>query len=76
MIETKKIKNEADIDDIINRGFIEGENCKTYNFSPRLPSIRKSDIPITRFVLFESGAVKVLSATDYIVMCDKLSHRV
>lgn len=76
MIETKKIKNEADIDDIINRGFIEGENCKTYNFSPRLPSIRKSDIPITRFVLFESGAVKVLSATEYIVMCDKLSQRV
>ena len=71
-----KIKSEADIDNIINRGFIEGENCKTYNFNPTLPSIRKRDVPITRFILFGNGAAKVLSATEYIVMCDKLNQRV
>lgn len=76
IVETMKIKSEADIDNIINRGFIEGENCKTYNFNPTLPSIRKRDVPITRFILFGNGAAKVLSATEYIVMCDKLNQRV
>ena len=76
IVETMKIKSEADIDDIINRGFIEDENCKTYNFSPKLPPIRKRDVPITRFFLFGSGAAKVISATEYFVMCDKLNQKV
>lgn len=76
IIETKKIKSEADIDDIIERGFIEGQNCKTFNFSPKLPSIKKNDMPIDRFVLFRSGAATIYRAVDYVVMCDKLNQRV
>lgn len=76
IIETMKIKTEGDIDDIIERGFIEGQNCRTFNFSPILPSIKKKDIPIDRFVLFQSGAATIYRAVDYIVMCDKLNQRV
>ena len=76
IIETSKIKSEADIDDIIERGFVEGQNCRTFNFSPKLPSIRKKDMPIDRFVLFKSGAATIHRAVDYIVMCDKLNQRV
>jgi hypothetical protein len=76
IIETMKIKTEADLDDIIIRGFVEGENCKTYNFNPPLPSIKKRDVPIDRFVLFKSGAATIYRAVDYIVMCDKLNQRV
>ena len=71
IIETKKIQSENDIDDIIKRGFIEGENCKTYNFQLRnLPDVRRYDIPISRFVLFKNGAAKVYSAVNYLVHCD------
>ena len=76
IIETKKIKTEADIDDILNRGFVEGENCKTYNFTPKLPSIRKNDMPIDRFIMYKSGAAKIFRATDYLVMCDQRDQRV
>ena len=75
IIETYKLKNESDIDDIIHRGFIEGENCQTYNFSPKLPSIRKKDIPIERFVLFKNGAAIVYKSIDYVVTCDELNKR-
>ena len=76
IIETMKIKSEADIDGIISKGFIEGENCKTYNFNPPTPFVRKRDIPITRFILFESGAATVYRAVDYKVMCAQLNKRV
>lgn len=76
IIETTQIKSEADIDDIIKRGFVEGQNCTTYNFKPKLPPLKKNDVPITRFILYVSGAAKVLHSTDYIVMCDKLNQRV
>ena len=76
IIETTKIKTETDIDEILEKGFIEGQNCRTFNFSPKLPPIRKKDIPIDRFVLFRSGAVTIHRATEYIVMCDKLNVRV
>lgn len=69
IIETTKIKSEEDIDDIINRGFVEGENCKTYNFSPKMPSIRMNDKPVCRFVLFNTGA-----ATFKYVKCNELNH--
>lgn len=76
IIETIKIKSESDIDSIIERGFIEGENCKTYNFSPKLPLIKKKDVPITRFSLFENGAAKVIFATKGWVTCDKLNQKI
>lgn len=76
IVETLKIKSEADIDDIISRGFIEGKNCKTYNFSPKLPSIKKNDVPIDRFVLFRSGAATVYRADDYEVLCGQRNQRV
>lgn len=76
IIETNKITNEADIDDIINRGFIENENCKLYNFKNenlKLPFIKlKQPISIIRFFLFKSGACKI----NYSIMCDKLEQKV
>ena len=76
IIETTKIKTEADIDDIIKMGFIEGQNCKTYNFSPKLPNVRKRDVPITRFFLFGNGAAKVIGATEYLITCDCLNKKI
>lgn len=75
IIETKRIDSEKDIEDIVERGFIEGENCKTYNFNPRLPSIRKTDIPIDRFVLFKNGAAKVYKAIYDEVHCDMINKK-
>jgi len=73
IIETKRIQSEDDIDDIIKRGFIEGENCKTFNFQLRdLPEVRGTDVPITRFVLFKNGAAKVYSAMGYSLFCDNV----
>ena len=76
IVETMQIKSEEDIDNIIDQGFIEGENCCTFNFNPKLPSIKKKDIPIDRFVLFKTGAAKVYRALDYNVMCDRINQRV
>ena len=75
IIETKKIKTESDIDNIIEIGFVEGLNCQTYNFSPKLPSIKKGDIPITRFILFCNGAAKVIGASQNIINCEHLDKR-
>lgn len=60
IIETKKIESEADIDDIIKRGFVEGENCTLKNFHPKHP-IEKSKvhIPVARFILYNSGKAYV-----------------
>lgn len=60
IIETKKIETEEDIADIINRGFVEGENCNTYNFKPKQPQIKLSEITIERFVLNPHGAARKL----------------
>lgn len=68
IIETKQINCEEDIDDIINRGFVEGENCWTHNLSPKLPSIRLNNKPVYRFILFKD------SATFKYVNCTKLNH--
>jgi hypothetical protein len=59
IIETIPIQSEDDIEDIINRGFVENENCKTYFFKPHHPSIRKKDVSIDRFCLFPDGTAKV-----------------
>ena len=75
IIETIPIKSEDDIVDILHRGFVEGENCTLYNFNPHLPSIRKNDIPIDRFVLFNSGAAIVYNALDYSVLCESMNQR-
>lgn len=73
IIETIKLESEADIDNIIDNGFVEGQNCHTYNFSPELPSIRKMDVPITRFILFGNGNAFV----DYNnVRCSQINKRV
>lgn len=76
IIETKQIQSEKDIEDIINRGFVEGSNCEVFNFNPQMPSKRKTDKPIERFVLFKSGAAMVYKAYEYKVLCDKLNERV
>lgn len=76
IIETTKITSEADIDDIIERGFVEGENCQTYNFHPKLPVIKSNGIPIDRFVLFKSGACMMHKAYEYSVTCENLNQKV
>ena len=76
IIETHKLTSEYDIEDIINNGFVEGQNCELHNFNPKLPLIRSEKIPIDRFVMFKSGSVIVHRALDYIVYCDKINERV
>ena len=75
IIETKQLRSESDIDSIIERGFVEGENCQMYDFSPILPPIRKNDVPITRFALFGNHAAKVWPAIDYFVYCNYSNKR-
>ena len=75
IIETNKLESESDIEEIVKCGFIEGKNCKVYNFKPKLPSIRKKDNPISRFVLFKNGAAQLFRNLDYIVMCDQINKQ-
>lgn len=72
LIETKKINSEEDIEDIVNRGFIEGINCDTHNFNPPLPNIRKRDVPIERFVLYNSGKAYVHSVFEPDFLCENV----
>lgn len=76
IIETTQIKSEIEIEDIVKRGFVEGENCETVGFDPKLPTIRKEDVPINRLVLFKNGAIKISKAIDYEICCDLLHHKV
>ena len=76
IIETTKLKTEADIDSIIEKGFVEGLNCQMFNFSPKLPSIRKKDVPITRFILFGNVAASVIGSTEYEVTCESINRRI
>lgn len=76
IIETQKLKSEDDVEDIINNGFVEGRNCQTFNFTPQLPSIRKTDVPIERFILSKNGFAQVFRAHDNIVYCAKLNEKV
>ena len=71
IIETKKIETEEDIADIINRGFVEGENCNTYNFKLKLsqPLLRKRTID--RFVLYDDGRARKIN-----VSCDNRHRRI
>ena len=71
IIETLPIKSEEDIFDILQRGFVEDENCTLYNFIPNTPSIRIKDVPIDRFVLYENGAGRVCY-----VQCEKVNQRI
>lgn len=70
IVETMKIKSEADIDDIIGRGFIEGDNCKTFNFTPNHSSVKKNDVPIYRLALFQNGGATMLT-----IDCAKMHER-
>ena len=75
IIETHQIKSEEDIDDIINRGFIEGENCQTHNFNPPFPPIRKNGIPIERFLLSKEGKATVIYAGEHLIYCDEVFQK-
>ena len=78
IIETTQIKSEDDIEDIIKRGFVEGRNCKIYNFKKdklKLPSIKVGGVPIERFVLFKNGAATVYKAHEYAFTCNTLNKR-
>lgn len=76
IIETTQIKSEIEIEDIIKRGFVEGDNCETVGFNPLLPTIRKEDVPINRLALFKNGAIKIHKAIDYEIYCDQLHQKV
>ena len=58
IIETKPIEDEADINNIIKYGFIEGENCKLYKFKD-LPRLQVDNRPINRFILHSSGGATI-----------------
>jgi len=51
IIETFRLKSEEDIDDIINRGFVEKENCTTTCFEPEKTGEKKNDIEIIRVII-------------------------
>lgn len=67
IIETKKIEDEADIDNIIKYGFVEGENCKLYKFK-ELPKLQVDNRLINRFILHSSGG-----ETIKIIKCGNMS---
>lgn len=75
IIETTQLKSEDDVEDIINRGFVEGENCQTFNFNPKLPDVRKNDVPIERFVLFGNGKAYIHKAYEYEIYCDQIDKK-
>ena len=58
IIETKPIEDETDIDNIIKNGFIEGENCKLYNFK-ELPRLQVDTHSIYRFILHSSEGATI-----------------
>lgn len=77
VIETKKIKSEEDINDIIKYGFIEGQNCEMYNFKlkPSYPYYIGSNPPVDRFIIYKSGLTYIISAMDYELNCEDLNRR-
>lgn len=73
IIETLKIKSEADIDDIIERGFVENDNCKFFGFTPSSLKRRKADIDITRVIIFPDGLSTFLSHGE--VKCGMMNKK-
>ena len=71
IIETLPIKSEEDIHVILKAGFVEDINCKLYNFAPRLPKIRKIDIPVCRFLLYENGTARTTT-----IECKQLKEKI
>ena len=63
IIETERIETEEDIADIINRGFVEGENCNTYNFKLKPSQTLFRERTIDRFVLYPNGKVRLFGVT-------------
>lgn len=61
IIETRQIKSEEDIDDIIEQGFVENENCKFFNFVPKIAKRRKTDVDVTRVIIYPGGKTRFLS---------------
>ena len=76
IIETSKISSESDIEDIVSNGFIEGQNCSTYNFNPPVPNSLKpiGHHPILRFVLRTNGSARVYYNYETI-RCDKILQK-
>ncbi|MBR3495819.1 MAG: hypothetical protein IKH37_03700 [Prevotella sp.] len=76
IIETKRLENEADIDDIVRRGFIESVNCELYNFHPKFPPTTppikdmEYEHRYTRFILNKNDTVTVKFVT-----CEDLNKR-
>ena len=56
IIETLKLKSEFDIDRILENGFVENTNCRIIGFNPKTEKNRKTDMVVTRVVVYESGA--------------------
>ena len=76
IIETTQITSEKDIEDILDNGFVEKVNC-FFNFEPRIPQdIRKKGMPITRFILFENGEIKMCRAHEGNIFCDNWDKRI
>ena len=70
IVETIRIDDDSVIDKIVHQGFIEGDNCKTKNFYPALPSTKGSCCHFERLVLFNNGYSAL-----YCSSCDKLKQK-
>ena len=76
IIETMQIKSEDDIEDIIKKGFVEGQNCQTFNFNSKLlPNIEKKDVPIARFLLI-NGSAHFYNSNNKKVLCEKRGEKI
>lgn len=61
IIETIQLKSEADIDSIIENGFVEKVNCKILGFAPKVEKKRINGMSITRVVIYEDGTSRFFS---------------
>lgn len=74
IIETFKLSSEADIDDFINRGFIENENCKIIGFNPETKKAKKIEIEIAavRVIINKNGLGRFLR----VVKCGMVNKKI
>lgn len=58
IIETYKLKSESDVDSILENGFVENVNCRIIGFNPKTGKTRKTDMNVTRVVVYETGVCR------------------
>ena len=74
IIETVKLKSEADIDSIIENGFVENVNCKIFGFAPKMEKKRINGMSITRVIVYEDGISRFFSHGE--VKCEMKDNKI